>query len=89
MDVPGRELILIHPANDAKKELLGCIAPVMELTGEGRGERSVEACYKLKQVIYDAMNHKRENVWLTIESAAGELASSTQIPFLPQLAIAS
>ncbi len=53
MDVPDRSLILIHPANDAKKELLGCIAPVMELTGEGKGERSQEACDKLKQVIYE------------------------------------
>ena len=31
-NVPGRDLILIHPANDAKKELLGCIAPVSKHT---------------------------------------------------------
>src|SRR5258706_11888455 len=37
MNVPGRELILIHPANDAMKELKGCIAPVSILTGPGRG----------------------------------------------------
>ena len=30
-DVPGRQGILIHPANDAKKELRGCIAPVMAI----------------------------------------------------------
>jgi hypothetical protein len=32
-DVPGRKWILLHPANDAKKELRGCIAPVMEVSG--------------------------------------------------------
>jgi len=33
VDVPGRSGILIHPANDALKELLGRIAPVSKLTG--------------------------------------------------------
>ena len=36
-DVPDRVLILIHPANDALKELKGCIAPVFILTEEGKG----------------------------------------------------
>src|SRR6476660_3545962 len=35
-DVPGRSLVLIHPANDAVKELKGCIAPVMSLAGPGK-----------------------------------------------------
>ena len=35
--VPGRSVILIHPANDALKELKGCIAPVCTLTAEGKG----------------------------------------------------
>lgn len=39
-DVKERELILIHPANDAVKELKGCIAPVSVCTGEGRGNNS-------------------------------------------------
>jgi hypothetical protein len=39
-DVPGRAFILIHPANNAKKELHGCIAPVLYLAGEGRGSYS-------------------------------------------------
>ena len=39
-NVPGRSLILIHPANDAKKELLGCIAPVTFLSGIGKGTAS-------------------------------------------------
>jgi hypothetical protein len=33
--VKDRALILIHSANNAKKELMGCIAPVMKITGEG------------------------------------------------------
>lgn len=40
MKVPNRQAILIHPANNAKKELRGCIAPVTVLTGEGLGEKS-------------------------------------------------
>ncbi len=32
-NVPGRKWILFHPANHAKNELSGCIAPVMELRG--------------------------------------------------------
>ena len=35
--VKGRSGILIHPANDAKRELLGCIAPVLYHTGIGKG----------------------------------------------------
>ena len=37
MNVPGREYILIHPANEALQELKGCIAPVCFLTGAGKG----------------------------------------------------
>ncbi|MBV5350147.1 hypothetical protein JZU71_03035, partial [bacterium] len=39
-DVPGRSYILIHPANHAARELKGCIAPVLLLTGPGTGEQS-------------------------------------------------
>jgi Family of unknown function (DUF5675) len=31
--VPNRKYILIHPANDALRELRGCIAPVMQVHG--------------------------------------------------------
>src|SRR5260370_40054480 len=37
MKVPGRSSILLHAANDALKEIRGCIAPVSLLTGEGKG----------------------------------------------------
>ena len=32
VDVPNRTYILIHPANNAQKELHGCIAPVTKLS---------------------------------------------------------
>ncbi|MNK03988.1 hypothetical protein D3C87_218430 [compost metagenome] len=50
--VLGREAILIHAANDALKELQGCIAPVTTLTGEGRGDYSGKALAKLKALVY-------------------------------------
>jgi hypothetical protein len=51
-NVPGRDFILIHPANDAKKELLGCIAPVTIQTGIGKGRASRIALEKLKALVY-------------------------------------
>ena len=39
-NVKGRSGILMHVANDARKELRGCIAPVFSLTGNGRGQYS-------------------------------------------------
>src|SRR5690606_21690045 len=50
--VLGREAILIHAANNALKELLGCIAPVTTLTGEGTGDDSGKALAKLKALVY-------------------------------------
>lgn len=55
LQVPNRSLILIHPANNAIKELRGCIAPVMELTAPGRGLRSKTAL-KLLLNTMDAIN---------------------------------
>ena len=37
LNVPKRNFILIHPANDALHELKGCIATVILLTGVGKG----------------------------------------------------
>ena len=50
--VLGREAILIHTANNAMKELMGCIAPVTTLTGEGKGSDSAKALAKLKGLVY-------------------------------------
>ena len=67
MNVPGRQLILIHPANDAIKELKGCIAPVSLLTGQGKGSQSRIAHQKIKAIVYQ-MLEKKESVWLIIKS---------------------
>ena len=39
-EVKGRSGILVHVANDAQKELRGCIAPVFSLSGNGKGQYS-------------------------------------------------
>lgn len=67
MNVPGRQLILIHPANDALKELRGCIAPVSFLSGHGKGVQSRKAFQKLKEKVFPALE-KKETVHLTIQS---------------------
>ena len=46
--VKGIALILVHPANNALKELKGCIAPVTLLTGEGKGSQSRIAIDKIR-----------------------------------------
>src|SRR5690606_28120092 len=45
--VEKRKLILIHSANDALKELEGCIAPVTYLSGIGKGTQSRPMMQKL------------------------------------------
>jgi hypothetical protein len=67
MNVPGRDLILIHPANDAKKELLGCIATVSKHTGIGKGSNSRQALEKLKTIVYAAID-RNEEVKVNIQS---------------------
>lgn len=67
LDVPGRDGILIHPANDALKELRGCIAPVTTVTGSGKGSHSRLANEKLRAVVLTALDRK-EKVFITIKS---------------------
>ena len=67
MNVPRRDLILIHPANDAKKELLGCIAPVTTITGIGKGSNSRKALKKLKTLVYTVFD-RNEEVKINIQS---------------------
>src|SRR5690606_25774280 len=64
--VLGREAILIHAANDAARELLGCIAPVTTLTGDGRGIESRKALGKLKALVYSLWDMDME-VYLQIK----------------------
>jgi hypothetical protein len=63
--VPGRSFILMHAANDAQKELLGCIAPVTRLTGAGKGIQSRKALALLLSQVYNAL--ARGPVYLTIK----------------------
>ena len=69
MNVPGREGILVHPANNALTELKGCIAPVTTLTGEGCGSESRKAFEPLVERVYDAIS-KGDEVRLTISRTA-------------------
>ena len=70
--VAGRSLIMIHAANDAVKELNGCIAPVSILTAEGKGLRSAIALKKILDITYPLLERK-EKVFLTIKAVRYEL----------------
>lgn len=67
LDVPNRSLILFHPANDALKELRGCIAPVCQLSGPGLGLQSKKAFIKLTNLVYRQLDAK-ESVLLLVQS---------------------
>jgi hypothetical protein len=65
--VQNRSLILFHPANNAIKELNGCIAPVTKISGPGLGLLSRKAFRKLKDQVYKAIERK-ETVLLIVQS---------------------
>ncbi len=67
IDVKDRSLILFHPANNALKELNGCIAPVTKISGPGLGLKSRLAFSKLKDLVYRALD-STETVLLIIKS---------------------
>lgn len=67
VNVKHRCLILLHPANNAKRELQGCIAPVTQLSGIGKGTNSKALLQKLVSLCYQAFD-RNENVLLTIKS---------------------
>lgn len=67
LDVENRSLILFHPANNALKELNGCIAPVTKLSGPGLGLFSRKAFTKLKDQVFKALERK-ESVLLIVQS---------------------
>ena len=70
-NVKGRALILIHPANDALKELRGCIAPVSILRGPGKGILSRIAFNKVLSLVDKA--RESETIFLTIQTDNNEL----------------
>ena len=55
-NVCNRSMILIHPANDAKAELQGCIAPVKMFTGIGRGKFSRKSLQKLTDLVFPILD---------------------------------
>ena len=67
MNVPNRSYILLHAANDALKEIKGCIAPVSLLTGEGKGILARLALSKVVAIVYPVLE-KGKQVFLTIQS---------------------
>jgi hypothetical protein len=60
-------LILFHPANNALRELNGCIAPVTQLSGPGLGLMSRKAFTKLKGLVYKVLD-RQESVELIVDS---------------------
>jgi len=66
-DVENRSFILFHPANNAKKELNGCIAPVTKISGSGLGLQSKQAFSRVIFMVYKALERK-ESVSLIIQS---------------------
>lgn len=65
--VKNRRLILFHPANNALKELEGCIAPVTYLSNIGMGTLSRPMMQKLLSLVHQAKDRK-ESILLTIKS---------------------
>jgi hypothetical protein len=66
-DVENRSFILFHPANNAQKELNGCIAPVTKLSAAGLGLESRQAFIKLKSLVYKSLE-REEKVLLIVKS---------------------
>ena len=66
-DVKDRSAILFHPANNALKELHGCIAPVTKISGAGVGLMSRKAFIVLKQMVYQEID-KGKTVLIIIKS---------------------
>ncbi len=64
LNVPNRSFILVHAANDALKEIKGCIASVTATTGEGKGSEARPALAKLVAKVYPLLENER--VWLLI-----------------------
>lgn len=60
LNVPKRFWILIHPANDAAKELRGCIAPVTNTIRPGYGTESRKAFTKVRDLVFAAIDRKEE-----------------------------
>ena len=62
LEVENRSLILFHPANNAQRELKGCIAPVSEFLAPGWGSKSRVAFEKLKQLVFPLLEKGTVNL---------------------------
>ena len=69
LEVPERSGILIHPANDALKELQGCIAPVTAITEIGKGSNSRNAMQKVMTAFNQLNTEKPVTIHITREMA--------------------
>lgn len=78
INVPNRSLILIHPANNAKKELQGCIAPVLTLENDGVGGYSKNAFQILAKYI-DPILESDNKVFIHIKNSQNESIYSNSI----------
>jgi hypothetical protein len=82
VNVKDQELILIHPANDALKELRGCIAPVSILTGPGKGILSRNAfqtgfhCFRGPATDNCFFNYSIKSKWISKQELKRPLQSS-------------
>lgn len=65
MAVLNRDLILLHPANNAVMELKGCIAPVLLLTGPGTGQASRDALKALLALVFPVLE-RGQLLWLLV-----------------------
>lgn len=70
VDVPDRSCILFHPANNAKRDLRGCIAPVTEIMTPGWGFASKLATSKLLNIVIGALASGQ--VTLKVQKATDE-----------------
>jgi len=77
-NVPDRDLVLIHPANNALKELMGCIAPVSILDAPGCGSFSRKVFEPLRRRIYEALE-MGDQVKLTIFSDRNVIKQARQL----------
>ncbi len=70
LNVENRSLILFHPANNAQRELKGCIAPVSQFLAEGWGSRSREAFERMKKIVFPLL--EKGEVKVIVKQAEGE-----------------
>lgn len=71
--VPGRDLILIHAANNALQELKGCIAPVTSLLKiPGSGGSSKKALAKIYALIGPAAGKETLSLSIRADGPAGD-----------------